>query len=155
MSTESTKSKSPELLMEQYKLYVEMTDRVSARRGEAGKLYSSLLTGLLAVISLAVGQNVSVEIQKTVFIMAATLGIALCVIWAINIRSYKQLNSLKFKVIHEMEQKLPFPCYDREWQLLKEEKSGRNYVRLTKVEQYIPFILAIPYVALLIITLWR
>lgn len=33
-----------DLLIEQYKLYVEMADRISARRAETNKFYISLLT---------------------------------------------------------------------------------------------------------------
>ncbi|WP_217899901.1 RipA family octameric membrane protein, partial [Nodularia sp. NIES-3585] len=70
-----------------------------------------------------------------------------------NINSYKQLNSLKFKVIHEMETHLPFPCYAREWKVLKEDKHRRRYLRLTSVEQYIPIIFAIPYLCLFVYAL--
>jgi hypothetical protein len=56
------------------------------------------------------------------------LGLAICTIWVVNIRSYKQINSLKFTVIHEMEKKLPYPCYDREWQILQEDANSRSYL---------------------------
>jgi len=39
-------------ILEQYKLYVEMTDRISQRRDQSNRFYSALLTGLLAVISV-------------------------------------------------------------------------------------------------------
>ncbi len=64
--------------------------------------------------------------------------------------SYKELNSLKFSVIHEMEKLLPFACYDREWESLKEESGTRNYFRLTRIEQYVPFLLMAPYIMLLV-----
>ena len=72
-----------------------------------------------------------------------------------NIRSYRQLNSGKFQVIHELEKKLPFACYDREWSLLGGGQDGQTYLQLSRVEQYLPFFLAIPYVLLLIYLLWR
>jgi hypothetical protein len=53
-----------------------------------------------------------------------------------------------------MEQSLPFPCYDKEWEILKKEKEGKTYLQLTRVEQYVPIILAIPYILLLIYSLW-
>jgi hypothetical protein len=53
-----------------------------------------------------------------------------------------------------MEQHLPFPCYDKEWEILGEGKEGKKYLQLTRVEQYVPFILAIPYLLLLIYSLW-
>ena len=109
-----------EHLLEEYKLYVEMVDRISERRMQTNKFYISLLSGLLALLSILV--SVGKFNQSLIFIIVSLLGMALCILWHINIRSYRQLNSGKFKVIHEMEQHLPFPCYDREWELLGEGK---------------------------------
>ncbi len=143
-----------EQLLEQYKLYVEMADRISNRRAQTNRFYISLLSGLLAVLSIVVGRNVFSDFQTIVFMAVAILGLALCVLWDVNIRSYRQLNSGKFKVIHEMEQYLPFPCYDKEWEILGKGKEAKTYLQLTRVEQYVPTTLAIPYILLLIYSLW-
>jgi hypothetical protein len=92
--------------------------------------------------------------RAVVLLATAILGLALCCAWYANINSYKQLNSLKFKVINEIEPYLPFPCYLREWEFLKEENKSRQYRRLTKVEKYVPFILAIPYLCLLVYSIY-
>ncbi len=143
-----------EHLLEQYKLYVEMADRVSNRRAQTNRFYISLLSGLLALLSIVVGRNIFSDFQTIVFSVISVLGLTLCALWNINIRSYRQLNSGKFKVIHEMEQHLPFPCYDREWEILGEGKEGKKYLQFTRVEQYVSFILAIPYILLLLYSLW-
>jgi len=140
-----------EHLLEQYKLYVEMADRISERRMQTNKFYISLLSGLLALLSILV--SVGKLNQTLIFVIVSLLGIALCILWHINIRSYRQLNSGKFKVIHEMEQFLPFPCYDREWEVLGEGKEKTKYLQLTRVEKYIPVILAIPYIFVFLYTL--
>jgi hypothetical protein len=146
MQSANHKTDSSDQLLEQYKLYVEMADRVSSRRIDANKFYISLLTALIALLSLV---NISMEFTRAVFAAVAILGIILCTVWLINIRSYKQLNSLKFQVIHEMEKQLPFACYAREWQILKQNPAGKKYLRTSHVEQYIPLILLIPYIVLL------
>jgi hypothetical protein len=115
MKKEEYGEKFHEHLLEQYKLYVEMADRISNRRGQTNRFYISLLSGLLALLSIVVGSHIFSDFQSVVFIVVAILGLALCILWNINIRSHRQLNSGKFKVIHEMEQHLPFPCYDKEW----------------------------------------
>jgi hypothetical protein len=154
MKKEEYGEKFHEHLLEQYKLYVEMADRISNRRGQTNRFYISLLSGLLALLSIVVGRHIFSDFQSVIFIVVAILGLALCILWNINIRSHRQLNSGKFKVIHEMEQHLPFPCYDKEWKILGEGKEGKKYLQLTRVEQYVPFILAIPYLLLLIYSLW-
>jgi len=141
-------------LLEQYKLYVEMADRISNRRAETNRFYISLVSGLLALLSIVVGRDIFSGFQTIVFSVISVLGWALCVLWIINIHSYKQLNSGKFKVIHEMEQHLPFSCYDREWEILEEREKSNKYLQLTRVEQYVPFILAIAYILLFSYSLW-
>ena len=137
-------------ILEQYKLYVEMADRVSSRRVQIASFYTSVLSALLALLSITSNKDLFQGPQSFVLLTVAILGLCLCVAWAANINSYKQLNSLKFRVIHEMEAYLPFPCYDREWEILKEDKNKRRYLRLTAIEPYIPMILAVPYLCLLV-----
>lgn len=141
-------------LLEQYKLYVEMADRISTRRVQTNMFYISLLSGLLALLSIVLGRNLFSDFQTITFMAVAILGLALCALWNVNIRSYRQLNSAKFKIIHEMEQHLPFPCYDKEWEILGEGKESKAYLQLTRVEQYVPFVLAVPYLLLLIYSLF-
>jgi hypothetical protein len=145
-TTAATIKPPVEVILEQYKLYVEMADRVSARRVEASKFYLSLLSALLAVISLA---SIPARLTPIIFATAAALGIILCLVWGINLESYRALNSLKFKVIHELEQQLPFQCYQREWEVLRLDPK-RTYVRLSRVEQFVPLVLMVPYIVLLI-----
>ncbi|RLI03069.1 hypothetical protein DRO38_03190 [Candidatus Bathyarchaeota archaeon] len=141
-------------LIEQYKLYVEMADRVSARRAQTNRFYISLLSVLLALLSIVVTREVFNGILSVIFVAVGILGIALCFLWYVNIRAYRQLNSGKFKVIHEMEQRLPFPAYEREWEILGKGKESKKYLKLTRIEQCVPFALAIPYLLLLAYSLY-
>jgi hypothetical protein len=135
-------------LLEQYKLYVEMSDRVSARRGQINSFYISLLSGLLAILSISGNKQTTSNTQdKLMLLLIAVVGLILCTVWLFNIRSLKRLNSAKFKVIHEVESLLPFACYDREWEIIQQDKS-RQYFQQTQLEQFIPLILAIPYFGL-------
>ncbi len=153
MDTKPDAEPSVMLLLEQYKLFVEMTDRNSERRGLTNRFYITILTGLLALTSWAVSNTVLCDLINVLLLLIAVLGLILCGIWFININSYKQMNKAKFKVIHEMEKHLPFPCYDREWEILERGKNHKKYVPYTKIERYIPLVLAVPYGALLVVTL--
>jgi hypothetical protein len=150
MTKEGYGEKFEEHLLEQYKLYVEMADRVSTRRAQTNRFYISLLSGLLALLSIVGGREIFSDFHTIVFMVVAVLGLALCFLWKINIHSYRQLNSGKFRVIHEMEKHLPFPCFDKEWEILGEGEESKRYLQLTRVEQYVPFIISIPYIVLLV-----
>ncbi|MCP4702871.1 MAG: hypothetical protein GY862_39325 [Gammaproteobacteria bacterium] len=134
-------------LLEQYKLYVEMADRVGSRRIHANQFYLSLLTALLGIAAFAFGADT--RAQDFLLIPVALLGILLCMVWYVNLESYRQLNSGKFKVIHELEARLPYACFDEEWKKLKAGKKS-GYQRMTKVEKQIPLVMAVPYLILLV-----
>jgi hypothetical protein len=144
-------------LLEQYKLYIEMMDRNTTRRNQTNSFYTSLLSGLLAIIAIATNKDVAqfqnIKFQAIAFLAVSILGILLCVIWYINIQSYKQLNSSKFKVISELEKQLPIACYNKEWEFLKNDNRYKGYLTQTSVERIVPFILAIPYTGLLLYAL--
>ena len=137
------------LLIEQYKLYVEMHDRISARRNQMNGFYISLLSGLLALLSIGVDKNVFSQAQNVVLALVGILGVILCFLWRIYIRSYARLVWRKIQVIHEIEKYLPFPCYLREEGLREKDlKSKVNYTRHTTIEQYTAITFGVLYFGL-------
>jgi len=143
-------------LVEQYKVYAEMADRISQRREHSNRFYSSLLIGVITIISVVnkiAGLQPDTCFSSFILISVAVAGILLCVIWYINIRSYRQLNSGKYKVIHEMEEQLPFPLFKKEWEYLRPSNGRKKYFQLTRIEQFVPLIFIVPYLILLIYAL--
>ena len=125
-------------LLEQYKLYVEMADRVSDRRERTNRFYTSLLSALIALVPILQSKKM---LSPLLLMAISLLGMALCFVWHRNIESYRILNSGKFAVIHKMEKDLPCQCYADEWKILKE----KGYKRLTKVEQLVPIITGVVF----------
>lgn len=153
----SHSERNQKAILEQYKLYVEMMDRSSSRRIQMNSFYTTLLSGLLAFITVATNKDI-IQFQNTKFqaaslVAIASLGIFLCFSWYMNIQSYKQLNSSKFKVINELEQQLPFACFTKEWEVLKRDSRYKGYLTQTYVEKLLPAVLAIPYIGLFIYSL--
>ncbi len=133
-------------ILEQYKIFVEMADRVSTRRGQANHFYIALLTALIAMLTFVSTKDIFGSVLNIALLTASFIGSLLCVLWWTTIQSYRQLSKLKFAVIHEMEKILPFACYKREREI--EKKIKIKYIRPTKVEKYVPFLLMIPYLLL-------
>lgn len=135
-------------LLEEYKLFVQMTDNVSARRSQANQFYVTVLSALLAIVtavSQIFGKGEPAGFQTIAYMALTLLGIVICGIWFVNIESYKQLNSGKFQVIHQMEQQLPFACYAVEWKALGEGREMQKYFPLTHIERYVPMLMAVPF----------
>jgi hypothetical protein len=144
-------------LLEQYKIYVEMVDRISSRRSQMNNFYITLLSGLLAVINAFTNNQIKQfkdgHFQQVSVLAVSLLGLFLCVSWYANIQSYRKLSSSKFKVIFELERQLPFTCYENEWKLLKQDKRYQGYLTQTNLEEVLPIVLAVPYISLLLYSL--
>ncbi|MBV5304122.1 MAG: hypothetical protein JZU70_07990 [Chlorobium sp.] len=137
-------------LFEQYKLYVEMADRISARRMLANSFFLGVHTALISAFSVLIKENFfpSSFIGIVPFIAA----IMLCYVWWRIVKSYRQLNSGKFKVVREFEKLLPTAPYDAEWIALGEGKISNLYLPLTHIENWVPLCFGLLYAILSIIT---
>lgn len=131
-----------------------MADRVSERRLKTNQFYIGIISGLLGVLAFNFGDS-SLDLlahkQNSIILTIAILGLVLNLIWFINIRSFRKLNSGKFMVIHEMEALLPFQPYDREWDIIKRGEKKKNYFQLSRIEQYLPVVLSVPFLILLLL----
>lgn len=125
--------------LEQYKIYVEMADRISSRRQSANSFFLTVNTALVAIVGyVQLGRNVYTN--GSFYWLVSIAGMALCYTWYRLIRSYKDLNSGKFKVIHSIEQNLPLAPYDAEWVSLEKGKNPKLYKPFTKIEIIVPWI---------------
>ncbi len=137
---------------EQYKMYVESAEKNSDRRQNANNFFLTINTVLISVIGLSFQIKI-LEKFDWLRVLFALLGILICIIFWFLLRAYKQLNSGKFQVIHEMEQLLPLAPYDYEWKILGEGKNKKIYYPFSHIELLIPFIFGIIYLFLGIVFL--
>jgi hypothetical protein len=137
-------------VLEQYKLYVEMADRISARRSLSNTFFLTLNTAVFAAIG-ALWKNGSVASPwPLVFPLLALL--AQCAAWFFLVRSYRQLNAAKYTVIGVLEERLPAsPYWKAEWKALGEGKDKAKYWPMSHLEQWIPVIFAATYIAAFIV----
>ena len=138
-------------LLEIYKIHTELADRVSQRREGANRLFVSLLTGTLIFLATFLRYSGDTIPFRAVLIVVGVFGIFLAAAWYIVIRSYRQLNTEKFAAIHELEKKLAYPFFTREWELLEKGKNRSRYWKLTVVETSLPYIFGILYTTLVVI----
>ena len=137
-------------LFDQYKLAVEMADRVSARRMQANTFFLAINTGLLTVFANLVKDEIITGFSGTLPIIAL---LVLCFVWWRIVRSYRQLNSGKYAVILEMVNLLPAAPYAAEWVALGEGKDPKRYLPLTHVENWVPRLFGVLYLLLLLAVL--
>ena len=145
-SDTSPDAELPSHYFELYELAVEMADRVSARRGVANSFFLTINTGIVALLAN----------QSPRWYLAAA-GIVFSISWWALLRSYRELNRAKFKIIVEMEKRLPVSLYGDEWAWLdgerespEHERSARKsrlnrYRELGSIERLVPWAFAAIY----------
>jgi len=139
-----------EHLFEQYKVYIESIEKISDRRQNANNYFITINTALISLIGLFC----QLKIIEHIFwmkLIIATVGVMICVIFWFLIRSYKQLNTGKFKVLHEIELRLPLALYQYEWEILGEGKNRKIYYPFSHIELFIPWVFGALYVIIGII----
>lgn len=134
---------------EQYKVYVETTDRISSRRQTANSFFLSVNTAVIAIVGyVQLGQKTGSS--ESFYWLVSLTGILLCYTWYRLIRSYKDLNSGKFKVVHAMEANLPMAPFEAEWESLGGGKKPKLYHPFTKVEMVVPWAFLVLHVLVLL-----
>lgn len=133
-------------LMDMYKLYLEMTDRISQRRSSANTWFLTLNTALLTAIGLFLTKN----IHSFIFVLISIAGIVVCYQWHRLIISYKQMNTGRFNVILAIEEMLPLKIYSAEWIALGEGKDPEIYKPFTDVEKRVPIVFGWLYFGMIV-----
>ena len=133
-----------EHLFEQYKLYVESVEKTSDRRQHANNYFITINTALISLIGLSFQIKIFENLSWMKSVLAL-VGIIICIVFWYLIRSYKQLNTGKFAVIHEVEKYLPLALYKYEWEILGEGKDNKKYYPFSHIELLIPWVFGIIY----------
>ena len=124
-------------LLEQWKTALEMSNALSDRRASANNFFITINAALIAFLTKATAHT----------FLSWILGIVLCFVWILTIKSYKKLNGIKLEIINELEAQLPASIFKYEWHLAKTQK----YRLLTWLESLIPWIFIFVYIAILCI----
>lgn len=142
----SSEEQYREHIVEQYKLYVEMADRISSRRDIANTFFLTLNGLALGSAGALIERGYTLS-QKWALVFPLLVLWLLCFFWNRLINSFRQLNGVKFYIVGELETRLPASPYRKaEWEtLLKEGKDRKVYFPLTHVESKIPLIFAGAY----------
>ncbi|PIR17268.1 MAG: hypothetical protein COV46_04495 [Deltaproteobacteria bacterium CG11_big_fil_rev_8_21_14_0_20_49_13] len=145
-----------EHILEQYKLCIEMADRISSRRDVANGFFLTLNSLILGAVGFLFEKQNFLPSSWALLLPLAVLLLE-CFFWWRLIISYKQLNGAKFQIIGELESRLPASPYGKaEWDLLLKKGSERKtYWPLTHLESKIPVIFGIGYLVVTIVFLLK
>jgi len=122
------------------------------RRLQTNKFYLTILLGLFTIAGFFNKNGITgILNEQIILILISVIGLALSIIWYVNIESFKLLNSAKFKVILEMEKELPCACFGKEW----EYRDPQSYPILTKIEKFLPIMMGVIFFIVLLVGIFN
>ena len=142
---------SRRLLFEQYRMFVETSERLVARRQTVNAFFLSVNTLLLSAIGFifqpAFGADGwSGSLAALLGLCAA--GILAAYAWRRMVASFRQLNAGKFAVIDQLERHLPAALFRAEWAALGAGTDKKRYVPFTTTEGRLTIGFGAAYLAL-------
>ena len=124
-------------LLAQYKIFVETSETLGARRQGVNTFFLSVNSLVLAAVGLLLREGQSGNLESGALIGLGVGGVTLCFVWRRLIASFRQLSRGKFDVIHALERRLPAQIFKAEWIALGACAVGR--FRLSTVENQIQY----------------
>ncbi|MEM3065310.1 MAG: hypothetical protein QW177_08050 [Candidatus Nitrosotenuis sp.] len=152
-STKELGEKGEERLFEQYKIYLEMIDSLNERRATANSFFLSISTGLLTALGVLFNLGTTLMTNSGWVIVGSISGILFSYTWLRTVKSYRQLSSGKWKIVTEIEKRLPLSLHGTEWKILGEGKNKSLYKPLTDVERVVPLIFLGIFAGLIVISI--
>lgn len=161
--TENHDADKTQIILEQYKLYMEMLDRSTKRRMDTNALFISIHTVMVTIVSLFNRGN------PWALLAVAAAGIAFSILWRALLIHYNTINRVKWDVLYDMEQFLPYkPFYAEYYEKLKRIdkktwRSGNNippeenpqaYYAISRQEKALPWFFGFLYAIIGIVALY-
>lgn len=142
----SPEERTRQPLLDQYRLLVESSERVVARRQTANAFFLSINSALWIFAGVLLGESgLSWEAGGGAGAGLSVIGFFICFAWRRMVTSSRQLNIAKFRIIHLLEEQLPAAVFTAEWDALGRGRDPSLYRPFTSIETRIPVGLMVLY----------
>lgn len=132
-----------EHLFRQYLHYVESAEKISERRVAANNYLLTINSILVALY----GTFPAAHAAGFWSLLLPFAGVLMAATWLQIVTSYRDLNSIKYSVIHELEAQLPAALYAYEW-YKADMGRGDAYRPTSHLERAVPVIFGLIYIGL-------
>lgn len=141
-------------LLEQYKVFLETSESLIARRQTVNSFYVSANTALITIMGALIAVLNGTNERIIMFILISLVGIILSLSWNRILNSYGILNGSKMRVISMIERELPAALYDTEWNVMSDKLNSRKYISFTDSEKKAPKAFIALYILLILIAVF-
>ena len=142
----TTDEKFDDLMIEQYKLFVDKTITYWIQLQSANELFVKVNTAVVGAFAWLATSKVHVPILVMVLLLMVAL--VLSYEWFMIISSFRKLNNARHEIIQEWELKLPAQPHRCEWQKLYDDP---KYHALQGLYKILPCVAAAAYVGLALV----
>lgn len=140
---------SEELIFQQYRLYTEQKDKFVDRSFHSNKFYLVLIV-VLSLLTL-ITKGLMFPFGLTATLIFSFMGVAICILWWINMDSYNLLIKVKLsKVVEEIEKQLPVQPYTLEFETLKDLRKNKRMFLFSDMQKTFALILMLVFLVLFI-----
>ena len=108
----STENK--QLLLDQYRIMIETSEKLMERRQAVGNLYTTICTALLAFIGASFGFG-NLLVSAFASFISGLIIVVLCFNWRSSLNAHELNNTGKFAVINQIEKYLPADMFECEY----------------------------------------
>ena len=133
--------------LEQYKILADSLNGLRTVKEQTNRFHISTISIIVVLTSLLVGEDFIGKVPGLVLVLVPLIGLCLCYIWYFNIRSFGLTMESRYRVLHDMEKHLPYPCFNTAISYMGEKENRRS---LTKVERFLPIVFGVAFLIMLI-----
>ena len=138
--------------LEQYRIYLHIFNSTTDRRNKSNEFFLGLNTAIIGAMGYLQTKGLT-DNSFVILLFASLIGVVICYCWYEIIISYKMQSRAKFRVIHEVEEKLPLSLFKTEWELLGRGVDYTKYRKISSIEKNIPITFIILYAVILGVSL--
>jgi hypothetical protein len=132
-------------LLELYKLFVQTSESLVQRRQSVNAFFITVNSLLLTGVGLFANTGLKANYGGAGLVALGMTGAIASIAWARLVRSYRQLNTGKFRIINLLETQLPAAMFQAEWEALGEGKDHSKYRPFTATEPVIAHVFVVLY----------
>ncbi len=138
-----------EIIFQQYKLYAEQKEKFVDRSFFTNKFY--LLLVLVIILTMFLTKDYSFPYGLSSTFIFSIAGIAICLLWWINVDSYNFLIKVKLsKVLEEMEKRLPAQPYTQEFLVIKDFRKNKREFLFADIQKILAILVLLLFFILFI-----
>ncbi|MBE7709221.1 MAG: hypothetical protein E7Z93_02100 [Cyanobacteria bacterium SIG32] len=116
-----------ELIFQEYKMYAEQKENFIDRNFRTNRFY--MISFVAIIFAMIFTGNVVFMERLSATLLFSLIGIAVCILWWMNVDSYNTLIKIKFaNVLEVLEEKLPVKPFTDEYKAIEEFRNKKIFM---------------------------